>query len=273
MIGTLARRLLGLLPDELSYRLLVSQIGKTERVALLPAEVEAIARAKPFQYGESRNTAFEWGSGPLVIFVHGWNGSAAQMAPLAMKLAERGYRCVAFDITGNGIDGKFFTRWSYFLHDIEAVTRSLQDEVFAYVGHSSGGTTMMATRRGGKIVAKRYVCVSSPSYPFLSIHAAEQRFNPNDRVKQRYKKYIADDFGISWPALEAGEAFDGMRDELLLIYDERDRLVSHHQGELIHTRCAGSTLVKTKRYGHRRILTAPELASTIDEFLKSRVSE
>jgi pimeloyl-ACP methyl ester carboxylesterase len=267
MIGKLARQLMRILPDALSYRLMLSQIGKTEHVAALPIEQEAIARGKPFKYGADGKSAFEWGSGPLLILVHGWNGSAAQIAPLAVALADKGYRCVAFDITGNGGDGTYFTRWSYFLRDIDTLTRSLQSEVFAYIGHSSGGTTMMAARRGGRIDAERYVCICSPSYPFLSVDHAAQAFEPNERIMQRYKQYLAGDFGIPWAELEAGGSFEGMRDNLLLVYDERDRMVPHSQGDLIRARCSGSRLVKTNKYGHKRILTAPELPRAIIDFL------
>lgn len=272
MNRALARRLLRVLPDTLGYRLILSQIGKTEHVALLPAEREAIAQAKPFKYGSNENSAFEWGSGPLVILVHGWNGSAAQMAPLAVELAGRGYRCVAFDITGNGADGTYFTRWKYFLQDIEALTDSLQSPVFTFIGHSSGGTTMMAARRGGQVKAERYVCICTPSYPFLSIDSVEAAFAPNARIMQLYKSYLAGDFGMPWHELEAGGSFDGIGENLLLIYDERDRMVPHSEGDRIHKLCTGSTLIKTNSYGHRRILTAPELPDNIHNFLSGNSS-
>ncbi len=267
MIRTLARQLLRVLPDALGYRLVLSQIGKTEEIALLPDEREAIAFAKRFEYGSNRNAAFEWGAGPLVILVHGWNGSAAQMAPLAVELAIQGYRCVALDIAGNGADGRYFTRWSYFLRDLEALTRSLQSEVFAYIGHSSGGMTMMAARRGGRIKAVRYACICTPSYPFLSVDSVEAALKPNERIIARYKNYLAGDFGMSWNELEAGGCFAGVGDNLLLIYDERDRMVPHSEGDRIHALCPGSRLVKTYSYGHRRILTAHELPRTIGDFL------
>src|SRR5690606_32076328 len=38
---------------------------------------------------------FEAGSGPLVLALHGWGGRAAQMAPVARRLAAEGYRVVA----------------------------------------------------------------------------------------------------------------------------------------------------------------------------------
>lgn len=258
-----------LLPDLCGYYLLLALSGKTTELALAPRELEAMKLAKPFRYGPDReHCAFEWGVGPLVLLVHGWGGRAGQMAPLACSLANQGFRCVAFDITGNGASGRRSTRWSYFLRDIAAVTKSLNDDVFAYIGHSSGGTTMMATRRRGQIGAKHYVCICTPSYPFLSLDSVRQRFEPRESLLSRYKTYLENEFGIAWHELEDGGSFTGVGENLLLIYDERDRLVPHSEGDRIQKLCTGSTLIKTRYYGHRRILTAPELHSTVSEFLK-----
>jgi pimeloyl-ACP methyl ester carboxylesterase len=269
MTHTIARLLLKLLPAGPGHRLIVALSGKTEDVALSPAETEAMASAKPLQYGaDGSNTAFEWGEGPLVILVHGWGGRAAQMAPLSVTLAGQGFRCVALDITGHGDTPNRLVRWHYFLRDVEALTRSLRSDVHAYVGHSSGGTTLMALRRRGKIKAQRYVCVCSPSYPFLALDSVRQSFNPRESVLERHKLYLADEFGIPWPDLESGGSFAGADENFLLFYDERDRLVPHTEGDRIHARCARSTFEKTSNYGHRRILTAPELHSAVGGFLK-----
>lgn len=235
---------------------------------MLPAEIAAMSSARHFRFGpESYDTAYEWGAGPLVILVHGWGGRAAQMAPLAVTLAAAGFRCAALDITGNGAPGRHFTRWSYFIRDIEAVTRTLQSEVFAYVGHSSGGTTMMAARARGLIRADRYVCVCSPSYPFLSVDAARNALDPSEKVMEHYKRHLADDFGIAWSELQAGGCYEGAGEDLLLVYAEKDRLVPHQEGDRIHVLCPGSTITKLKDYGHRSILTAPELARAANDFL------
>jgi len=269
MTHRIACLLLQLLPAGLGHRLIVALSGKTEDVALSPAETEAMASAKPLRYGTNgSNTAFEWGEGPLVILVHGWGGRAAQMAPLAVSLAGQGFRCVALDVTGHGDTPKRLVRWHYFLRDVEALTQSLQSDVYAYVGHSSGGTTLMAVRRRGGIKAQRYVCVCSPSYPFVALDSVRQNFNPRERLLERHKLYLAGEFGIPWPDLERGGSFAGAGENLLLFYDVRDRLVPHTEGDRIHARCARSTLGKTSNYGHRRILTAPELHVAVGGFLK-----
>lgn len=258
-----------ILPDAAAYPLLAAQLRKTAEVAMLPVEEAAMASATVFRFGpQEQGIAFEWGSGPLVILVHGWGGRAAQMAPLAALLASKGYRSVALEIPGHGSPGRRSTRWNYFLRDIEAVTKALRSEVFAYAGHSSGGTTMMAARRNGLIRASLYICICSPSYPFLSVDAARNIFNASDGVVERYKLHLAEAFGISWNELEAGGSYAGAGNDLLLVYAGKDRMVPHHEGDGIHALCTGSALFKTTNYGHRSILSAPELYAEVLSFLK-----
>jgi pimeloyl-ACP methyl ester carboxylesterase len=264
----IARPLIKLLPASLGHRLIVALSGKTDEVTLSPAEAEAMASARPLSYGPGgKNTAFEWGAGRLIILMHGWGGRAAQMAPLAVILAGQGFRCVAADVTGHGDTSNRLVRWHYFLRDVEALTQSLQSEVYAYVGHSSGGTTLMAVRRRSGIKAQRFICICSPSYPFLAIDSVRQNFDPGDRVLDRHRQYLAREFGMPWRDLERGGSFDGAGENLLLVYDARDRLVPHSEGDRIHTLCNGSKLIKTNSYGHRRVLTAPELFQSAGDFL------
>jgi pimeloyl-ACP methyl ester carboxylesterase len=207
------------------------------------------------------------------VLVHGWGGGASQMTPLAAHLAAGGYRCVALDITGHGNTKKHHTRWRYFLRDVEAATRSLGTNVFAYIGHSAGGMTMMAARRHGRIEAQRYVCICAPSYPFPPVDRVKQILDPSDGVMARYKNYLGSEFDIPWQTLAAGESYAAAADNLLLVYDERDRFVPHSEGDRIHALCPGSTLVKTRDYSHQRILTAPELMVAVSRFLaEKRVS-
>jgi pimeloyl-ACP methyl ester carboxylesterase len=189
------------------------------------------------------------------------------MAPLAASLAALGYRCVAPDVTGHGEAKKNYTRWSYFLRDVEALTQSLDTEVFAFVGHSAGGMTMMALRKHGRIDASRYVCICAPSYPFPPLNGIKKLLNPGDGVMERYKNYLGREFGMPWRLLEAGESYANAGSDTLLIYEERDRFVPHSEGDRIQALCPGSTLIKTRDYSHQRILGASELSCIVGQFL------
>lgn len=44
---------------------------------------------------------FEVGSGPLALAIHGWGGRPAQLAPIALRLAEEGFRVVVPALPGH----------------------------------------------------------------------------------------------------------------------------------------------------------------------------
>lgn len=271
MVIQFTRFLLRLSPDWLGIRLIRTLAARTQRPRITEAQQHAMARADRLHYGpEGRHAAWVWGHGPLVILVHGWNGRAAQLAPLALDIAQRGYRCVAIDITGHGSSPGQRTAWACFIGDIAALSQSLGQEVYAYIGHSAGGLAMMATRALKGIQAQRYVCVCAPSHPFPPIDVIRQRLNPRASLIARYKHHIARQFQASWEELERGRAYVEAGSDLLLFYDEADRFVAHGEGDRIQRLAPRSRLAKTQSYGHTKVLGAPELAEAVGAFLQPR---
>jgi pimeloyl-ACP methyl ester carboxylesterase len=163
------------------------------------------------------------------------------------------------------------TRWEYFLRDIGAVARALNNDVHAYVAHSAGALTMMAARHSQGIRAKRYICICAPSYPFVPIEVIERRLSPRRAVLDRYQDSIARQFELSWQDLTSGAAFHELDAELLLVYETCDRIVPHSEGDRIRALCSRVHLIKTDGYTHQTILSAPELRVAAEQFLKSRL--
>jgi pimeloyl-ACP methyl ester carboxylesterase len=268
MLTKAAKYALKIVPDTLALRIVCALARRTQRLPVSPVEQEAMARAKKLPYGPANeNSAWEWGEGPVVVLVHGWGGQATQMAPLAAQIADQGYRCIALDVTGHGDSPENHTRWDYFIRDITALSLSLREEVYAYIGHSAGGMTMMAARALRRIHAERFVCICAPSYPFPPIVGVRRRLAPRETVVQRYKAYIAAQFEIPWEQLETSSYYTDAGSDLLLVYEERDRFVPHTEGDKLHALGAGSSLVKTRDYSHQRVLTAPELFQSVKAFL------
>lgn len=263
---TLVRAALKVVPDSTGSAITRALAGRIPPLGVLPAQQLALATATKFSYGDG-GRAWSWGAGPSVVFMHGWGGRAAQMAPLAAHVAGLGFRAVAFDVTAHGDAKDRRARWSYFLRDVAALTRVLGEEAHAYVGHSAGALTMMAARRAHGLRAGRYVAICAPSHPYPPISAVRQRLDPRPGVVEAYKAFIAGQFGVPWAELESGSAWDGVGEDLLLFYDEADRFVDHTEGDRIAGLCPGARLVKTKTHGHVRVLAAPELADAVGAFL------
>jgi pimeloyl-ACP methyl ester carboxylesterase len=267
MLIEVAKFVINVTPEAMANSIIRSLAAMTQRPPVSSFEQEAMAQASRMSYGEN-NVAWVWGEGPLVIFVHGWSGRAAQMAPLALHVANLGFRSVAIDVTGHGDSPQRHTRWGYFFRDIAALSQSFREEVYAYVGHSAGGLAMMAARNLRGIHARRYACVCAPSFPFPPINVIQKKLNPRKAVLEHYKNYIAEQFETTWEELQAGCSYANAGLDTLLFYDETDRFVDHSEGDRIQRLCPGAWLVKTSAYSHQKILASPELAQTLGAFLQ-----
>src|SRR5258708_4878020 len=146
MLIKLAKFFVNVLPGAMANSIIRSLAGMTRRPAVSSSERQAMALARRMRYGENnKNVAWGWGTGPLVIFVHGWGGRAAQMAPLAVHVASLGFRSVAIDVTGHGDTPERHTRCDFFLNEFPPLTQSLDDESYAYVCPSAAAPHMMAS--------------------------------------------------------------------------------------------------------------------------------
>lgn len=273
MLLRLARFLVPVLPDPVSFQIVRGLAAMTRPLTPTVTERAALAKARRFHYpGAHRNTAWEWGeSGPLVVLVHGWGGSSAQMAPLAAHLADQGFHSIALDIRGHGDSPLRHTRWEYLLDDVKGLQDVLGQSVHAYVAHSAGALTTMAGRAIKGLRAARYVCICAPSHPFPPIDVVQKKLAPQTTVMDRYRDFIAAQFQSTWETLLTGVSYAGAGHDLLLFYDESDRFVPHHEGDKIHGLCPGSRLLKTTGYSHTRVLSSPELKTAVAAFLQEAV--
>ena len=101
----------------------------------------------------------EWGSekGPIVFCVHGILEQGAAWDPVAVILAERGYRVVAPDLRGHGLSGHVSASGTYqlldFVADLDALTGARgREQRITLVGHSLGAVlaALLAGARPGR---------------------------------------------------------------------------------------------------------------------------
>ncbi|MFN0218154.1 MAG: alpha/beta fold hydrolase [Hyphomicrobium sp.] len=112
----------------------------------------------------------DWGSGPPIVFIHGWPLSSSMWEYQMVPLAEAGFRCVAYDRRGFGQSNKPYTGYDYqtLATDLAAVLEQLDLNDVTLVGFSMGGGEVAEylARHNGAGRVTRAALVSSIT-PFL----------------------------------------------------------------------------------------------------------
>jgi non-heme chloroperoxidase len=100
----------------------------------------------------------DWGSGPSVVFSHGWPLSADAWEDQMLFLSARGYRCIAHDRRGHGRSSQPWhgNDMDTYADDLAMLVEALDLKNAIHVGHSTGGgeVARYIGRHGTKRVAK-----------------------------------------------------------------------------------------------------------------------
>jgi non-heme chloroperoxidase len=108
----------------------------------------------------------DWGSGPPVLFSHGWPLSADAWDAQMMFLGERGYRVIAHDRRGHGRSGQPWNGndMDTYADDLATLVEALDLRDLTLVGHSTGGgeITHYIGRHGTARVAKAVLIGAVP---------------------------------------------------------------------------------------------------------------
>lgn len=116
----------------------------------------------------------DWGTGPAVVFSHGWPLSSDAWEGQMMFLAERGFRCIAHDRRGHGRSDQPWRGHDMdtYADDLAHLVEALDLRAVTHVGHSTGGGEVVRyLARHGTARAARAVLVGA--VPPLMLQTAD----------------------------------------------------------------------------------------------------
>jgi non-heme chloroperoxidase len=122
----------------------------------------------------------DWGTGPPVVFSHGWPLNADAWDDQMLFLAERGYRAIAHDRRGHGRSSQPWTGndLDTYADDLASLVTALDLSDVVHVGHSTGGGEVVRyiRRHGTTRVSKAVLIGAIP--PLMLKTAANPRGLP-----------------------------------------------------------------------------------------------
>ena len=108
----------------------------------------------------------DWGTGPTVVFSHGWPLNADAWDPQMLFLGQNGYRVIAHDRRGHGRSSQPWTgnEMDTYADDLAALLDALNVKKATLAGHSTGGgeVARYIGRHGSKRVAKAVLISAVP---------------------------------------------------------------------------------------------------------------
>ncbi|HZY17387.1 MAG TPA: alpha/beta fold hydrolase [Ramlibacter sp.] len=209
------------------------------------------------------------GAAPVVLLVHGWGGSAAQMRPLAQALTQHGLQPVLVDMPAHGHSAGRVSNLPQFARAIEYVAARLEQQggrLHAVVAHSLGANAAAYTAGRG-LSAQRLVLLAPPASPREYTRLFAHVFGLSERLRARLQARIESREGVLMAQFEPEAAGPRIGARALVVHDRGDRVNPFADGEAFAARIAHAQLLATDGLGHRKLLNDPAVLAAVTDFL------
>jgi pimeloyl-ACP methyl ester carboxylesterase len=205
----------------------------------------------------SNLAAHAWGTGPIVVLVHGWEGRGTQLGRFVEPLVAAGFRAIAVDSPAHGDSSGSRTDLIECMEALRKVAREL-GPLAGVVAHSFGGAvTTLALERG--LEATSVVLIGAPS----SVEDVVRRFGELTGVRgeamQAFRDGLERQTRVKMKDVEIFERVAGLHVPALIVHDRDDREVPFHDAERLVAQWPGAMLMATSGLGHRRVLRDDEV--------------
>ncbi len=220
----------------------------------------------------SRACGYSWGSGPAIIFCHGWGADAGWFAPYVRALNERGLQVVAFDAPGHGNAARVRTDMYDFAACIGAAAEwvlASGGRVQAIVGHSVGGVAAALAMRDWNIDCDRLALISAftdcnwVADAFIRMTGLPQ--NIGERMRSQYANQRRGSL-----ALHPTSVVDMIRHapaHVFLAHDKDDTDIPFWHSLVLLEGCRRAQFYSTTGCGHRRVLRNAGLVAALVKFV------
>jgi pimeloyl-ACP methyl ester carboxylesterase len=211
---------------------------------------------------------YSWGSGPVILLVHGWAGRPTQFRKIIEQLVQLNYEVVGFDGPAHGLSEGKRTNIREFEEALKKIYEA-KGAPEAIITHSfGGGAVFYAASRGLRV--KKLINIASPTIGDEIIKTYLRAINGSWKTGDTFKKYILDREGEPFENFTALHLITRIAEppSILLVHDEDDKEVYISHAEALIEVYPAATLFRTKGLGHTRILKDESVARACVTFIQ-----
>jgi hypothetical protein len=231
---------------------------------LSASQHELLKQAHSFylEFNHNKIRVYEWGSGPVILLVHGWGGRAVQLDAFIGALVNKGFKVAAFDQKGHGESSTRYSSYPEFVRSTDLVATFYADQLHGVIAHSMGSNSMFKVSENFDHQLK--MAAVAPVGNFLGmLEKMRMKRGIYERLFAHLVRQIEAESGLLLSDLNEFDYEKLNRHDVLLVHDKFDRVNKITASQEIHRNLHGSSLMQTEMLGHSRILSNQEVVDRV----------
>jgi pimeloyl-ACP methyl ester carboxylesterase len=253
----------------LTERLLEKLFFGPKSYALSPEEQQWLDQGRPFdiQAHDKQIRAWQWGEGPGVLLVHGWNGRGIQFQRYIAPLVQAGYAAIALDGPAHGASQGRSTSYFEFSDTVRAFLRPERGlNICGIVAHSFGAAAVINSLAHEGLCLRVVLLAPALKLRELILHAFNQHGIPPVVYETMIAQY-EERFGYRLVRDNPHRLLKDLGSQVLVIHDQDDRIIAHQDSLTLCQRFSHLTLYTTHGLGHRGVMTDSRVVQRVIEYL------
>lgn len=249
--------------------IILKRFFKPRTHALNPLERQFLENGTPFyiHVHDKKIRCWKWGSGPGILFAHGWNGRGVNFAHFFRPLIDAGYSVITYDAPAHGKSEGHVT--NYF--ELSDTVRSFLDPSHGFniqniIAYSIGASATINCISKEKPLID--VVLIAPALKLKEI--LFNSFNHHGVPKIVYRNLVAE--------MEEYYGYDVHQDnpyvlaktistKMLIVHDKDDRTIPYMDSKILSKKTDNVFLHTTDGLGHKRILKDKEVIDVITAYI------
>ena len=218
--------------------------------------------------GANRLAVWSWGTGPVVLLVHGWEARGSQLGAFVQPLTRAGFRVVAYDAPAHGDSDGTLSSLPQFADAAQRVAESVGG-VDAAIAHSFGVAALCAAMLDG-LEVDRPVFISPPADFQGYFHEFGRIVGMSELALNEMIASLERRFGLDWEITRRVTLAAADEREVLVVHDRDDEETPLLGARQVAAAWPSSELLLTDGLGHRRILRDAGVIQEVVDFLSAR---
>lgn len=233
-------------------------------------EIEKTADRQYFQqYRDVKIRILEWGSGPAVFLLHGWEGRSLQLGNYIQPLTSLGYKVVAIDLPAHGGSTGESSNIVDFKSAIQQIAVNYKD-ISAIIAHSFGAIASTLAINEGLDVGQ-LVLFCPPPCPYSIVKRYTRFFKIPKNVSDIMLKTQPQIMQMDWDDISLFSICKNIKfNNVLLVYDTEDNEVDIADAKKLSSLWKGAKLYITTGFGHYKILREESVIRCVVNFLTNK---